>query len=298
MSNSPLLGATIALMLVYVGFSGFVSSIHEWIARWLELRSTTLKSSLHELLQDPDGKGIAKLFDEHPLIKGLSLDHQKYATYIPSNTFAAALRDVGVALTSTTDGQIAAGASQGISGGTKQLLDSLLAGTHANIAAVEGRLAKWFDDSMERVSGEYKRLSQVYLLIIAAAVTGALNINSIAIAQRLWRDPVLRDAFLAQAAKTVKSGGPRAGSMDVLADTVTQEAREYADNTLSLGWDTRQSWCDSAGCWTQAVGGLMLTTLALSLGAPFWFDLLGKLVNLRQTGIPPDELNAKAAKKS
>jgi hypothetical protein len=42
----------------------------------------------------------------------------------------------------------------------------------------------------------------------------------------------------------------------------------------------------------------MLTTLALSLGAPFWFDLLGKLVNLRQTGIPPDELNAKAAKKS
>ena len=33
----------------------------------------------------------------------------------------------------------------------------------------------------------------------------------------------------------------------------------------------------------------LVTALALSLGAPFWFDLLNRLVNLRQTGKPPDE---------
>lgn len=30
-------------------------------------------------------------------------------------------------------------------------------------------------------------------------------------------------------------------------------------------------------------------TLAVSLGAPFWFDLLNKLVNLRNSGKPPEK---------
>jgi hypothetical protein len=34
--------------------------------------------------------------------------------------------------------------------------------------------------------------------------------------------------------------------------------------------------------------GLLVTVLAISLGAPFWFDLLNRLVNLRSTGKPPD----------
>jgi hypothetical protein len=36
------------------------------------------------------------------------------------------------------------------------------------------------------------------------------------------------------------------------------------------------------------VVGCFITGLALTLGAPFWFDLLGRLVNLRQSGVPPD----------
>jgi hypothetical protein len=38
--------------------------------------------------------------------------------------------------------------------------------------------------------------------------------------------------------------------------------------------------------------GLLLTTLALSLGAPFWFDILNKIVNVRAVGRTPAE-NAK-----
>ena len=33
--------------------------------------------------------------------------------------------------------------------------------------------------------------------------------------------------------------------------------------------------------------GILLTTIAVSLGAPFWFDMLNKLVNLRSTGVKP-----------
>jgi hypothetical protein len=33
--------------------------------------------------------------------------------------------------------------------------------------------------------------------------------------------------------------------------------------------------------------GLAITVLAVSLGAPFWFDLLNKLANLRASGPKP-----------
>jgi len=35
--------------------------------------------------------------------------------------------------------------------------------------------------------------------------------------------------------------------------------------------------------------GLLLTVTALSLGAPFWFDTLNKIINVRAAGRAPDE---------
>ena len=37
----------------------------------------------------------------------------------------------------------------------------------------------------------------------------------------------------------------------------------------------------------QADHGWVLTALAVSLGAPFWFDLLSRFVNIRSGGRPP-----------
>jgi hypothetical protein len=38
--------------------------------------------------------------------------------------------------------------------------------------------------------------------------------------------------------------------------------------------------------------GLLITTIAVSFGAPFWFELLNKLVNLRMAGRNPREAAA------
>jgi hypothetical protein len=37
------------------------------------------------------------------------------------------------------------------------------------------------------------------------------------------------------------------------------------------------------------LSGLLLTAIALSLGAPFWFDTLSRLTRVRNTGKKPDE---------
>src|SRR6266516_4055771 len=45
----------------------------------------------------------------------------------------------------------------------------------------------------------------------------------------------------------------------------------------------------NGSAWLLKISGLLITMIALSQGAPFWFDLLKKLVNLRLAGDAPDE---------
>ena len=53
---------------------------------------------------------------------------------------------------------------------------------------------------------------------------------------------------------------------------------------LPLGWD---GWPDGFTNWISTALGLFLTSAAVALGAPFWFDSLSKLANLRNAGPRP-----------
>jgi hypothetical protein len=61
------------------------------------------------------------------------------------------------------------------------------------------------------------------------------------------------------------------------------------EETLKKASQNGQMWPLDPGTGGKKFAGLLLTVLALSLGAPFWFDLLNKLVNLRSAGKPPAE---------
>jgi hypothetical protein len=43
------------------------------------------------------------------------------------------------------------------------------------------------------------------------------------------------------------------------------------------------------GLWLKKFGGWLITGLAVSMGAPFWFETLNKLVNLRGAGANPSK---------
>jgi hypothetical protein len=57
--------------------------------------------------------------------------------------------------------------------------------------------------------------------------------------------------------------------------------------------EPKQSWESWRGEWGDAIGfhfwGWLLTALAASLGAPFWFDMLNKVINIRSAGKAPEE---------
>jgi hypothetical protein len=153
------------------------------------------------------------------------------------------------------------------------------------LALVEG----WFDAAMDRVSGWYKRRTQLFLLLYAMVLTVGFNVDSIHLATTLYRNGPVTAAVVNVAQKT----SPDVGSAQ-------QAIRTAVDLDLPLGWVSRPDPRPPGGSPAAArefpppakdiplkVLGFLLTIGALSLGATFWFDLLGKITNLRNAGPKP-----------
>ncbi len=158
-------------------------------------------------------------------------------------------------------------------------------------------LAGWYDDTMDRLSGWYKRRVQRFLLVYALLLTLVLNLDAVALTNALWQNRSLRtaavEAVSTQLVSNAANTTPTAGAEDA-ANRAVDAVRDAAALRLPLGWSAADS--DSAdprrvpgdaGGWVLKILGWLFTTLALSLGAPFWFDLLGRLVNMRSTGPKP-----------
>jgi hypothetical protein len=170
------------------------------------------------------------------------------------------------------------------------------------VEQMQKNIEQWFNQTMDRVSGWYKRWSQKVLLGIAIALVFGSNADTIMLAKRLARDSALRASVVTVAEKAVQnpSGSPAENAL--ARQAVLREAESLS---LPLGWvpyekdpqknpsKDDQVPCDLAG-WVLKLIGLLITVFAVSLGAPFWFDTLSKFVNLRGAGTPPGETKKSA----
>ncbi|HEY0784103.1 MAG TPA: hypothetical protein VGE98_16715, partial [Thermoanaerobaculia bacterium] len=68
-----------------------------------------------------------------------------------------------------------------------------------NLEKLKDNIEVWFNSSMDRVSGWYKRKTQLVHIILAAVLTIGLNIDSLLIVRTLSTDSALRDSIVAQA---------------------------------------------------------------------------------------------------
>ena len=228
-----------------------------------------------------------------------------HPSYLSADTFALAL--VG-ALTGTrlAQGQATPGFAEVQSAiealppsKIKSALQASLMSAEGDSNAFRKSVMTWFDDSMERLSGAYKRHLKLISILIGCAVAVIMNADTFAAGYALWSDSALRAQMVQVADATVKSGAPAATPAQTLADVAN--AYKKADETLRplpIGWPMR-NWPgpSSAAAWMwffiAKFAGWFVTGLALSLGAPFWFDLLSKFVNIRGAGVKPDRQDAK-----
>ena len=157
---------------------------------------------------------------------------------------------------------------------------TLIDASDGSIASARENIAQWFDDSMDRISGWYKRRSQWILFGISALVVAFLNADTVTLTTELWHNTALRQAVVAAAESYPPKDLP---ATPELGETLNQ----LNALALPLGWTA----ADLSEGPLQVLGkvwGLFITALGVSLGAPFWFDLLNRFISLRGAGkVPP-----------
>lgn len=314
--GSAVLDVAIGLAFIYLLLAIFCTAINEWLAGVLKTRGKLLGEGIAKLLNGQAGTqggkedpvtGFLEDFYDHPLIAGMTRD-QEHPTYIPARTFSTVLLDLVTPQKSGTLSfqDVETGLANLPDGKIKRALLALVQNAEGDFDTAQKRIEAWYDDSMDRVTGWYKRRTQVWTVIVALLLTVAVNADTVQIARRLWTDPTLRSQMVEEA--KVRAGKPRPSvaveykDLDPLKPTVrgagdTVSQREQALLGQVLGWHSDALRTNSLGDWLQHVVGWMLSIVAISLGAPFWFDLLNRFMNIRAAGRSPDEAAKKPEKK-
>ncbi|MBS0348755.1 MAG: hypothetical protein JSR69_20090 [Proteobacteria bacterium] len=304
-----MIDTAIALALIFMMLAALVSGIGELLAMILQLRGKTLLRGIESLLSgatalNNNDLSLKDRIYAHPMIDTLR-DGKRLPSYIPSASFALAFVDT---LTQgyKTAAPLFAGLPEAVSklpdGNLRQALTVLVAQANGDAAKLQTLLEGHFDKIMERVSGWYKRKSQLYVFLIALVVAGALNIDTFAISRQLVHDTELRNRLVAQAELVVKQAPPAPATAAAAAPAappanadlqkevaqVKEQLKQLNELRLPIGWPRAAADADSAAAWGLTLAGWIISALAATLGAPFWFDALSKLVSLRGSGAKPE----------
>lgn len=233
---------------------------------------------------------VAGLLD-HGLVKALrQTDRKGNATlpsYIPGDLVAKALFETlrENAGQNPALADVAAAATEQT---LKQALSAFATVAGQSIDTFLAQIEKWYDAQMDRANGTYRRWAKRRVVAAAALVVVVFHIDAVAIATDLWTNEPLRTAVAAAAvANTCQPATDGSGTDDVTT-CVNDQIKALELEGLPIG---PQQWCRTT--WDLSlfplVCGLALSTLAISMGAPFWFSVMNKLVNVRNSGTPPKE---------
>jgi hypothetical protein len=185
--------------------------------------------------------------------------------------------------------QVAGGMANVISnlpaGPLKQRLLTLSAETNDDLLAIKAGLENWFDDTMDRLEGAYKRWSRWILLVVGIILAAVLNVSAVRIVDSMWNDATLRTAVADSVVDLDGRPCPVEGEDCTPEEKIDKAIADLDGLKLPVGWT--DDWSEQSG-WFYTVLGMLITGSAVMLGAPFWFDLLTRLAGARgTTGVPP-----------
>lgn len=279
---------------------------------------------------------------------------RKLPSYIPARNFALAFMDTVFPETIESPGtnkslqQIRDSINSIPNEQLRKTLLPLINAAEGDINKLRANIEAWYNSSMDRVAGWYKRRAQTIILILGLIVAVYINADTITIVKRLSNDRATRDSLVAASQEYVKadvarnSAAPNPSPTVAPSPTATPEACQKEENStkcicakdanspecklktnydkiqslgLPVGWhrfeDEKSRFLgislfkfspyfpedfsgrnEDPSALLKILGWLM-TAAAISLGAPFWFDLLNKFMVVRSTVKPkeksPDE---------
>jgi len=367
MLNSGIIDIVIGLVFIYLLYSLLTTIIQEIIASHFGFRGKMLERAIFRMLEDDNkfnsrfksvfylfkksGNGGVKdsasgVFYNHPLIKFLGeSDCRNRPSYLNRDCFSKVIvdllrgeqvkpeDDVTALIQKSLDDQRTNWGNAKISTETHSFLKSIWADAKGDVPKFRKNLENWYDETMDRASGWYKKHTQFVLFFVGLTISIVFNVDTLKIIERLEKDPKLREQLVQQAgafqeahpdldkklllqevennkflAKYSKNELLANDSLQNIKlndslklanylelkskrDTLFNQANSLVKNdinnvhhSLGLGW---KEYDTSFLNIFYSLIGWMVTALALSLGAPFWFDLLNKLMKLRGSVATP-----------
>jgi hypothetical protein len=320
MSVISAIDVAIGVTFLFLVVSLITTSAVELLEWALRRRSAYLAWGIHQLLRDP---ALLKAFYEHGQIQGLfqgtyvpgagtetgKVAGGAHPSYIPSRNAALALIDLHA------DGHV--------QGPARNAIDAIVRVAGQDAEKVQAGIERWYDSTMDRVSGRYKRYAQIVSFGLGVLVAVIANADAIHVVQVLSSDDEVRTAWvrvatsaaselqqeaspLAGPARPADPGGAPAdsaaglGALPVAAIAADTQADSMAFEDLKrnvgrlralnspIGWP-RPFRLPPLDHLPLAIVGWLLTGAATTLGAPFWFDLLNRIVVIRSTVKPTEK---------
>jgi hypothetical protein len=183
---------------------------------------------------------------------------------------------------------------------------------------------------MDRLTGWYKRRCLITTLFVGIFLAVIVNVDSINLVSRLWREPDLRFAIL----RNIESILTENNTTTLNIEQLSNIQQQFSEINLPVGWlgspisstsghlrnapdgctlfphheDEIYGLFISSQCypiintphvndmtgWLIKLCGILISGVAASPGASFWFDILKKIINVRLTRVKPSELSSRA----
>jgi hypothetical protein len=308
-----LIGATTVLLI----FSMAVTVITQAFTTLLQKRGKNLLAGLAGLLQQlgiptrDAAEKIAEAVLKHPTIATIE---GKLATVIHRHEFTKLLMDIGsgqplvsldpAALKDLQSMLVANGISnpaQTLSGIRNMAL--LIETTNPEIpSSVREELAilqesasdfvakinSWFDQTIDRVSQAFTKHAHYVTVAAAFIVVLVAQLDIVGVVDRLSIDEQFRNAVVTNAAQAVNSSASQAATS---TNSYNIDPRSYYNLLSSAGLitlPTNSQWVEQIKD-PRKYPGMVLAMLLISLGAPFWYNILKDLLGLRSTLAQKDD---------
>ena len=254
-------------------------------------------------------------------------------SYIPSRTFSIAMVDIlnpdkfnGSPVHNITD-FLARHHGQFPNNKAVEAMLALAVDAKGDLKKLQANLENWYNDSMDRASGWYKKNTQNVLLAVGLILAVAFNVDSIQVGRALWLDRDARQGMVDQAQQYIAqqpaaAQPPAPADPDPGKEQARQDALQQARVTelstklrttvnsfkavsgdlLPVGWNEYAPHFPNQGAWSnvrfvlERLFGWIITAVAISLGAPFWFDTLNKFMVVRSTIKPQEKSQTEGSK--
>ncbi len=320
MFNSQILDVAIGLALMFLFQSILISGINDLLISLFSVRGKILKNFLVSALKTKDAKDtIFEKLNNTSFINSLKRS-KNFPSEITAKNFSDGIIDLIIKEDTGKDNFITKlhhNINQLPDSDFKEVLIRRLQESDMSYERFKTSIESWYNEYMDNVSKWYKKRITYAIYLFSFLTTVALNVDAIFVMNELWKNPSLRESAVTMSENVIKKEyneitqkkyNSLLTDSSNLKDTINVNLTKISDsyqnlylldfpitwaytyhiqNKENVSIEERSLWFKI--CWAarqlslEKIIGFIITTLAVSIGAPIWYDLIRKLVGARET---------------